>query len=101
MFASHGCTDNTAVVESFKEALLGRIGADRYRMWFAQGVDFTIATSSDAVGDEAAADNARCLFVLRIRGQFALDRLRKYFLREIRGAAMQSGGADVQLCQNL
>ena len=28
MSASHGCNDDTAVVESFKEALIGRVGSD-------------------------------------------------------------------------
>ncbi len=39
MSAPHGCNDDTAVVESFKEALIGRVGVDRYRMWFSHGVD--------------------------------------------------------------
>ncbi len=40
------------------------------------------------------------MLIVSVRGQFALDRLRKNFLSEIRGAAMQACGSrmDVQLC---
>ena len=43
MSATQGCNDDKAVVESFKEALIGRVGADRYQMWFAQGVEISVA----------------------------------------------------------
>ena len=123
MSARHGCTDNKAVIESFKEALIGRVGADRYRMWFAHGVSFDLERlpasddasschvslstegaaspenadlgNQNATGCESpqAIDRAAAhVIVLSIRGQFALDRLRQNFLREIRGAAMQACG---------
>ncbi len=46
MSAPQGCTDDMAVVESFKEALKGRVGADRYRMWFTHGVGFAVQSRS-------------------------------------------------------
>jgi chromosomal replication initiator protein len=96
MSASHGCNDDTEVVRSLKEALKQRVGADRYQMWFSQGVDFSIDSQNCA---DANGINRSTVF-LRVRGQFALDRLRKNFLREIRGAAMQASGSsmDVEFC---
>ena len=109
MSTPHGCNDGKDVVATFKEALLGRVGHDRYQMWFAQGVDFDVAAECDRAdssettkAEVAAASTAEHSLVLmvRVRGQFALDRLRKNFLRELRGAAMQAIGAptEVQLC---
>ena len=42
----------------------------------------------------------RGIVKVRVRGQFALDRIRKNFLREIRGAAMQVCGSstDIEFC---
>lgn len=109
MSAPQGCTDNTAVVESFKEALKGRVGADRYRMWFTHGVGFSVQSQSparevvagsrrdDRDGTEPSME--RPTLIVSVRGQFAMDRLKKHFLSEIRGAAMQACGApaDVRL----
>ena len=95
MSASQGCTDNMDVVQNFTEALTGRIGVDRFQMWFGQNVLF--AFQSDA------ADGTRGKLVVSVRGQFAKDRLEKNFLSQIRGAAMQACGAatdvEVQLSQ--
>ena len=96
MFASHGCNDDTAVVETFKEALKQRVGADRYQMWFTHGVDFAIAKVSDSV---LGSDASSAVVEVRVNGQFALDRLQNNWMRELRGAAMQAcGSADVKLC---
>ena len=88
MSAPHGCTDDTAVVETFKEALKQRIGADRFRMWFQNGVEFSVVDRDDA------RPGHRDLLV-SVRGQFALDRMRQNFLRELRGAAAQAGGGEM------
>ncbi|MGI9470366.1 MAG: DnaA ATPase domain-containing protein, partial [Rubripirellula sp.] len=118
MAAQHGCTDDKAVIESFKEALIGRVGADRYRMWFSHGVsialDETQPTATDATSDSSVADGndhagvsrvdaahngdaKQASIVLAVRGQFALDRLRQNFIREIRGAAMQACGGRMEV----
>jgi hypothetical protein len=92
MFVPHGCNDDTAVVESFKEALKQRVGADRFQMWFTHGVDFTVGNRPDTDPNESVV-------LVRVRGQFALDRIQNHWIRELRGAAMQAlGAADVELC---
>ncbi len=118
MSASHGCTDEMAVVESFKEALKQRVGMDRFRMWFTHGVSF--AFDSETTRGEAAIDGEvksgeaailkaateladipttlpRRAVVVRVRGAFALDRLKKNYLRELRGAAMAACGASLDV----
>jgi chromosomal replication initiator protein len=97
MSASQGCIDDKVVVESFKEALKGRIGEDRYRMWFAHGVEFEFAAD-----DGPVSVGGRSQLLVLVRGQFALDRLRQHFLQELRGAAMQACGqrVEVQLTLN-
>ena len=106
MSVPHGCNNDMAVVESFKEALKQRIGAERYQMWFAQGVDFAIemdATAEDASNDSSDADSQPRLrngsLFIRVHGQFALERIRNNFMSELRGAAMQACDTtlDVQL----
>ena len=98
MSARHGCTDNKAVIESFKEALIGRVGADRYRMWFSHGVTIDLGHSPQSTEDESVASSSSLdAIVLSVRGQFALDRLKQNFLREIRGAAMQACGGRMEV----
>lgn len=103
--ASNGKQD---VVESFKEALRQRVGNDRYEMWFSGGVEFAYqARSSDQASSIAAAPAGVAgryqprngIMTLRVRGQFALERIRTKLLPELRGAAMQACGSatDVQL----
>ncbi len=120
-----------AVVENFKEALKQRIGAERYQMWFAHGIEFEfdsirkqVSGSQDAepidahCTDHDCTDQTQCtdhdctdhhrggisrgIVKVRVRGQFALDRVRKNFLRELRGAAMQVCGSstDIEFCLN-
>jgi chromosomal replication initiator protein len=97
MPAPHGCNDDKAVVDTFKEALKQRIGADRYQMWFAHGVEFLI--ESERLDEQTLHSG---VLVVLVRGQFALERLRKNFLQELRGAAMQARGEhiDVQIRLN-
>ena len=98
MSAPHGCNDNMAVVETFKEALIERVGEDRYRMWFSHGV--MIAPGS-ADGEQSSTPQPMTAIILTVRGQFALDRLRQNFLREMRGAAMQASGARMEVVLRL
>ena len=118
MSAPHGCNDDKVVIESFKEALTGRVGAERFRMWFTHGVTITVdaAVDPDVTMDTNAAANAaedsaddqvnqgsrhERQITLSIRGQFALDRLRQNFLREMRGAAMQACGDRTEIVLRL
>ncbi len=113
MSAPHGCTDDMAVIESFKEALTGRVGAERFRMWFTHGVTIAFdAESHDPEGVDAAAAASSVdasdlpavpqrRITLSIRGQFALDRLRQNFIREMRGAAMQACGVRTEVVLRL
>lgn len=93
MSAQQGCNDDKAVVESFKDALKQRIGADHFRMWFSQGVTYSYLYDEvlpEPVGpsplDTPAVGQTPQMCVL-VRGQFALDRIRKNFLRPLRAAA--------------
>ena len=113
MSAPHGCTDDTAVIESFKEALTGRVGAERFRMWFTHGVTIAVDAGlsdleADDSSEQASSVDATALpaeqqrrIILSIRGQFALDRLRQNFLREMRGAAMQACGVRTEVVLRL
>ena len=113
MSAPHGCTDDTAVIESFKEALTGRVGAERFRMWFTHGVTIAVDAGSSDVEAVDAAEQASSVdaaglpseqqrrITLSIRGQFALDRLRQNFIREMRGAAMQACGVRTEVVLRL
>ena len=113
MSAPHGCTGDTAVIESFKEALTGRVGAERFRMWFTHGVTIAVDAGlsdleADDSSEQASSVDATALpaeqqrrIILSIRGQFALDRLRQNFLREMRGAAMQACGVRTEVVLRL
>ncbi len=102
MSASQGGIDNKVVVEEFKEALTQRIGEDRFRMWFDEdvSVEYQPHDSSDQL--DSAVTEGR--LVVLVRGQFAVDRLRKNFIREMRAAASQvcrcSVDVSVQLAAN-
>jgi chromosomal replication initiator protein len=100
MSEPHGCNDDTAVVESFKEALKQRVGVERYQMWFTHGIDFQVRENGDVDESVTIGTDARSSVVMvRVRGQFALDRIKNNMLRELRGAAMQACGCgDVELC---
>jgi chromosomal replication initiator protein len=108
MSAPHGCNDDTAVIDSFKEALTGRVGAERFRMWFAHGVTIAVDSGAGALHADASVEGAapqgaphERLITLSVRGQFALDRLRQNFIREIRGAAMQACGGRTEIVLRL
>ncbi len=123
MSAPHGCNDDKVVIDSFKEALTGRVGAERFRMWFAHGVTIAVdsgvsAESADASvsvkapqgsapqgsapqGSAPQGSAPQRLITLSVRGQFALDRLRQNFIREIRGAAMQACGGRTEIVLRL
>lgn len=100
MSVPHGCNDGKDVVELFKEALEQRIGNDRFRMWFGHGVSFEISDKADAAQADTGSV-ATGQVVVRVRGQFALDRLRKNFLSELRGAAMVACGSTTNVAIEL
>lgn len=89
MFSPQGCNDDTAVVETFKEALKQRVGADRYQMWFAHGVEFAVESGSGTRSEDSSSES---VIIVKVRGQFALDRIHNHWMRELRGAAMQACG---------
>ena len=64
------------IVAAMTDALRQRIGRDRYDMWFDRGVSWTVRHDAD-------------LTTLRLiaPGEFALERLRNHYVREIRAAA--------------
>ncbi|QDT11829.1 DnaA ATPase domain-containing protein [Planctomycetes bacterium K23_9] len=105
MSASHGCNDDKAVIELFKEALKQRVGQEVYQAWFADGVFFELCENTvDAPkvigGPNAEAAPTRVTqsaIVAKVRGQFALDRLSRNYTRELRGAAMQAFGRAMEV----
>ena len=96
----HGSTDDKVVVESFKEALKQRVGLDTFQAWFVNGVSFYLDVTSSETNAANSADGnkvtAGCLIV-EVRRQFALDRLRRNFLRQVRGAAAHACGKSMQV----
>lgn len=98
MSASQGCIDDKLNVEqTFRDALKGRIGEDRYRMWFAQGVELEFV-GGQTIGDQARGSVATVSQLnIRVRGQFALDRITQNFLQPLRGAAMQVCGKRIEV----
>ncbi|WP_442509817.1 DnaA ATPase domain-containing protein [Novipirellula sp. SH528] len=124
MSAPHGCIDDKVVVETFKEALKERIGADRFRMWFTHGVAFAVQAtpalnaddgnivaqgvsqnegsnpSPSSVAMTSTLPSSTRLVVL-VSGQFALDRLRQNFLQQIRAAAAQACGSTLAVAIEL
>lgn len=116
MSAPQGCTDDKAVVGIFMEALKDKVGADRYRMWFSDVVEYTLvdqkSSNADPDGDHASADSQRSelgqspgqlgqydcgTILISVRGKFALERLQNNYLPAIRGAACQAMGRRVDV----
>ncbi|NND95965.1 MAG: AAA family ATPase [Pirellulaceae bacterium] len=110
MSATQGCNDDKAVVESFKEALKQRVGLDIFQAWFASGVEFRVtfdaaAPAPSADSQDTSSSNpppqlsaaAAGQVVVEVQRQFALDRLRRNFVRELRGAAMQVCGIAMEI----
>jgi chromosomal replication initiator protein len=75
MPALHHESDDMAVLGKIKEALIQRIGADRYGLWFQRGVEFRLEGQTVIV--EVASD-------------FALQRLRVNYFRHIESAVSQA-----------
>lgn len=114
MSAPHGCNNDTAVVENFMEALKQRIGADRFRLWFTDGVTVAVDRAAESTQDNgstpasaapaaltAAAETVDLsppglsvdqVFLVQVTGRFAADRLRRDFTQHLRGAAAEAGG---------
>ena len=114
MSAPQGCTDNRAVIGIFMEALKAKVGAERYRMWFNDGVEYALVSRPDwspsttqppgvlssgdsEIQDRQTSDPPQDSIQVSVRGQFALDRLRNHFLAELRGAASQALGRRTEV----
>ena len=114
MSAPQGCTDNRAVIGIFMEALKAKVGAERYRMWFNDGVEYALVSRPDRspsttqppgvlssgdseIQDRQTSDPTQDSIQVSVRGQFALDRLRNHFLAELRGAASQALGRRTEV----
>ncbi len=77
MPALHQETDDTDVIGKIKEALIQRIGSDRYGLWFHNGVRFRLESG---------------VLVVEVNGDFALQRLRKNFFQQLQSATSQAHG---------
>ena len=74
MSHEQGSNDDKGVIDSYKEALRQRVGADIFQAWFVVGVSYIYVTESERI-------------VVQAHRQFTLDRLRRNFVREMRAAA--------------
>lgn len=101
MSAKHGCTDDKAVVGNFKEALKQRLGEEIFNAWFVNGLTFQFVNEQNTAVPNQVGTNALKLtggrIIVSVRGQFALERLRRNFIREMRGAAMQACGQGIEV----
>lgn len=86
MPALHHDTENTDVIGKVKEALIQRIGSDRYGLWFEQTAWFRLESDS---------------ILVEVEGEFALHRLRTNYFRHIESAAAQALGRLVTIRMEL
>ena len=86
MPALHLVTMDTVVIGKIKEALIQRIGVERFGLWFQTGVQFRV--QSDAI-------------VVEVAGDFALQRLRANFFRHIESASAQAMGFLIPVSMQL
>ena len=101
----HGCNNESEVVATLMEVLKQRIGEEPFQMWFAQGVSFSLEPSvasqtlADETTESASASSSLTdgALTVRVRGQFALERVRDNFLAELRGSAMQVVGKPLEI----
>ncbi|QDV82592.1 Chromosomal replication initiator protein DnaA [Stieleria magnilauensis] len=89
MSTPHGCTDDSDVIATFKEALKQRVGHERFQIWFS-GVRFVLEAADAVAG---TADPSRSIVAVAA-GQFAADRLSNHYLAAMRGAAASACGAS-------
>lgn len=84
MSALHHSTEDKDVLGKVKEALIDRIGPERFQLWFGRHVTFGIEGEKLVVG---------------VSNEFALNRLRNHYVSELRYAAALALGnsASVQL----
>lgn len=78
MPALHHDTEDKDVLGKIKEALIQRIGADRFGLWFTRGVEFRCEANA---------------VVVAVSGEFALQRLRVNYFRQIESAVAQAIGS--------
>ncbi len=84
MPALHQSTEDKDVLGKVKEALIDRIGPERFQLWFGRHVTFKIE------GEKV---------IVEVSNEFALNRLRNHYSAEIRHAAAIALGsyASIQL----
>ncbi|MCS7470499.1 DnaA/Hda family protein [Stieleria sp. ICT_E10.1] len=89
MSTPHGCTDDSDVIATFKEALKQRVGHERFQIWFS-GVRFVLEVADPVAG---SVEPSRSIVAVAA-GQFAADRLSNHYLAAMRGAAASACGAS-------
>lgn len=94
MSISHGCTDDSDVIEIFKEALKQRVGEERFQIWFsAVRFEFAVADSAaDSTDCQTPINPGARSIVAFAHGKFAAERLAKDYLSAMRGAAASACG---------
>ncbi len=85
MPALHQEPDDTAVIGMITEALKQRIGTERFGLWFGQGVTLR---SGEGGWLEGGA-------VVEVAGEFALQRIKTNFGRDLQAAVMLAIGRSV------
>jgi len=84
--ALHQGIDTMDELGKLKEALIQRIGVDRYELWFAKTVRFRLETDT---------------LIAEVAGDFALHRLRANYFRHIESAVAQCAGRLVKVRMEL
>ncbi|WP_182867830.1 DnaA/Hda family protein [Rhodopirellula sp. JC639] len=95
MSTPHGCTDDSDVIATFKEALKQRVGQERFQIWFS-GVRFALEAAESAAGSPESPTVPRSIVAIAA-GQFAADRLSNHYLSAMRGAAASACGTSTAI----
>jgi len=82
----HQESENREVLGKIKEAIEQRIGSDRFQLWF---------------GDRVRFDFERDTLWLRIDGEFALERLKGHYQRQVEAAAADVVGGLIPVRMSL
>lgn len=78
MSATQGSKEAQEAIGHFTETLRGRIGADRFDLWFATKARFAVETRGDGGP----------VMVIQCDGDFVAQRIQKNFTTELRASAM-------------
>ncbi|WP_167546914.1 DnaA/Hda family protein [Stieleria maiorica] len=95
MSTPQGCTDDSDVIATFKEALKQRVGQERFQIWFS-GVRFALEAAESAVSSPESPTAPRSIVAIAA-GQFAADRLSNHYLSAMRGAAASACGTSTSI----